>query len=432
MRFTTLDDWLEWQQTLHPNPIDLGLQRVAAVWHELRPKGLQCRVISVAGTNGKGSCVALAERIAREGGLTTGAYTSPHLLRYTERIRLNGEEIAGQVLCAVFERIDQARQRCFNADGSAVTLSYFEFATLAALECFAEAEVDITVLEVGLGGRLDAVNIVDADAAIISSISIDHVAWLGSDVNVIGAEKVGIARKGRPLVLAMPTPPEGLLGVAKSIGADVLRVGDEFTADLIESGWRYERANQKFDLPLPALSGDFQRRHAAAVITALYEVGALPDRAKIAVGLQQVRITARQQLLSVRNSQNQLVDVLVDVAHNADSANALANGLRVINGKRTAVVGILADKALSDIIQPLLPKVDAWFCCTPDNSRALAADDLVEQMMLEFGVEALAIDSPEQAVTSVLAQQGPGDEICLFGSFYTVAAALPYLQSRSS
>lgn len=431
MRFSTLDDWLGWQETLHPNPIDLGLRRVAAVWRELRPQGLGCKVITVAGTNGKGSCVALTERIAREGGTKTGAFTSPHLLRYTERIRINGEEIAESTLCSAFERIDQARRRCTGNDGEPLTLSYFEFSALAAMECFAEAKVDLAILEVGLGGRLDAVNIVDADVAVISSIGIDHVAWLGDDINIIGAEKAGIARKGKPLVLAMLEPPQGLLDAASSIGADVLEIGTSFTADLLGDGWRYARGVQQFDLPLPALSGEFQRRHAAAVMTALAEIDLLPTVDQIASGLRNVQATARQQRLSF-TIDGGAVTVLIDVAHNADSATALAAGLGPVDGRRVAVVGILADKSLADIIEPLIPHIDTWVCCTPDNVRALEGAELAKQIAASFAVKAVDAGTPAAAVTQALQSMGPGDELCVFGSFYTVAPVLAYLESSSA
>lgn len=239
MRFTTLNDWLRWQETLHPRTIELGLDRVRTVLRRLRPAAPPFAVVTVGGTNGKGSCVALLDAILRAAGYRVGAYVSPHLLRYNERIRVDGVEADDETLCRAFARIDAAR--------GDVSLTYFEFGTLAALECFREAGVEVAVLEVGLGGRLDAVNAVDADAALVTSIALDHTDWLGPDRDSIGHEKAGIYRSGRPAVCADPDPPPRLLEHARAIGARLLRVGLDYDFGRAGVTWRWRSDEARFD-----------------------------------------------------------------------------------------------------------------------------------------------------------------------------------------
>ena len=231
MRFTTLDDWLRWQETLHPKAIELGLDRVRTVLHRLQPEALPFAVITVGGTNGKGSCLAFLDAILRAAGYRVGAYASPHLLRYNERIRVDGVEADDETLCRTFARIDAAR--------GDISLTYFEFGTLAALERFREAGVEVAVLEVGLGGRLDAVNVVDADAALVTSIALDHTDWLGPDRDSIGYEKAGIYRPGRPAICADPDPPPRLLEHARAIGARLLRIGPDYGFARADPTWRW-------------------------------------------------------------------------------------------------------------------------------------------------------------------------------------------------
>lgn len=292
MRFATLDDWLGWQETLHPKAIDLRLERVRTVLQRLQPEPPAYTVITVGGTNGKGSCVAMLDSILRAAGYPVGAYSSPHLLRYNERIRINGVEADDAAICRAFARIDAVR--------SEISLTYFEFGTLAALELFREAGVDVAVLEVGLGGRLDAVNVLDADAALVVSIGIDHVDWLGADRDSIGYEKAGIYRAGRPAICADPDPPPRLLDFAQSLGASLRRVGRDYHFSQQENSWRWQSDTAQFnDLPLPALAGVHQIGNAAAALAIL---DSLRDRLlvtaeAIRAGLTQTQLPGRFQII---------------------------------------------------------------------------------------------------------------------------------------
>jgi dihydrofolate synthase/folylpolyglutamate synthase len=263
MDFKTLDDWLAWQTTLHPNRMELGLDRVAEVWSRLGAPALGCPVITVGGTNGKGSCVAFIEAMAQAAGYATACYTSPHLLRYNERVRIAGEPATDEALCAAFARVERAR--------GATPLTYFEFGTLAALDLFVRATPDLVVLEVGLGGRLDAVNLLDADCSVVTSIGRDHTAWLGDTLDAIAYEKAGIFRPGRPAVIGQPDAPVRLRGEAQHLGARVLQVGREIGVGLdpASGGWVWQGTDgERLAMPAPAMRGAFQLHNAAVVIAA--------------------------------------------------------------------------------------------------------------------------------------------------------------------
>ena len=261
-RFSSLEQWLQWQETLHPVSIDLGLERVARVADRLQCRSPACIVVSVAGTNGKGSSVAMLEAILLRTGYRVGCYTSPHLFRYNERLRLQGEEIADAALCEAFARVDQAR--------GADTLTYFEFGTLAALDIMARETLDIAVLEVGLGGRLDAVNVVDADVALITSIGIDHSEWLGMDRESIAREKAGIMRASRPVICGDTDPPDSLLAGARRLGAPCRVRGADFRITEAGRGWHWQGEHSSYrDLPRPALAGPHQLANAASVLMVL-------------------------------------------------------------------------------------------------------------------------------------------------------------------
>ncbi len=271
MRFTTLADWLAWQETLHPNVIDLGLERVASVASRMGLGRPANTVITVAGTNGKGSCVALLESILDAAGYRVGVYSSPHLLRYNERVRVCGQEVDDAALCAAFERIDQAR--------GATSLTYFEFGTLAALEIFAQADLDVAVLEVGLGGRLDAVNIVDADVALITSIDIDHVEWLGPDRESIGREKAGILRPAMPAVYGEADPPRSVLAQAESLAAPLHCLERDYRYSEATDSWDWRSdSNSYTGLPLPNLPGVFQLAKRGGGADGIGTAGAAPAR----------------------------------------------------------------------------------------------------------------------------------------------------------
>ncbi|MBK8183750.1 MAG: bifunctional tetrahydrofolate synthase/dihydrofolate synthase [Candidatus Competibacteraceae bacterium] len=414
MRFNTLDNWLSWQETLHPRAVELGLARVRAVLRQLQPESPSYLVITVGGTNGKGSCVALLEAILRAAGYRVGAYSSPHLLRYNERIRIDGREADDLAICQAFARIDDARNDC--------SLTYFEFGTLAALELFHKAEVDIAILEVGLGGRLDAVNILDADAALVVSVAIDHVDWLGPDRESIAYEKAGIYRPGRPAICADPDPPARLLNYAARLGADLRLVGRDYQFTRTGETWRWwDRQVQFDDLPPPALTGAHQLGNAAAVLATLVSLqGRIPVRPDaIRIGLAAVRLAGRFQVFSGS------VEWILDVAHNPHAAKRLASHLRerACDRQTLAVVGLLADKDANGIIQAMTDVVDHWYPTTLGGLRGRTGAELAA-LLQPLNDRVTISDEVLAACRSAQAAANPGDRIVVFGSFHTVAPAL--------
>jgi dihydrofolate synthase / folylpolyglutamate synthase len=416
-RHPDLAAWLRWQETLNPSTIELGLDRVREVWGRIHPAGgrLPFPVITVGGTNGKGSCVAMLEAIYRAGGYRTGCYSSPHLLRYTERIRLDGAEVGEGDLCAAFERVDQAR--------GDTRLTFFEFGTLAALDLFVRMGPDVAILEVGLGGRLDAVNVIDPDLAIVTTIARDHMAWLGDTLDAIAMEKAGIFRPGRPALIGSREPPPALRRRAQEIGARPFQLGQEFEAQPSLEGWRWQGPGAvPLAMPLPALRGSFQRDNAATVLTAGALLQArlhLPTNA-LRQGLQRVRLAGRFQVFPGEPT------LILDVAHNGQAAESLAANLGVYpcRGRRHAVLGILRDKAIEEILKPLLPLMDTWDLGQADDPRALPVDQL--QAAFGPGSAATVAAHPDLpgALTAALGRCQAGDCVVVFGSFTTVEAAL--------
>lgn len=431
MRFDSLNDWLTWQETLHPVEIDLGLDRVNRVSSNLGIKeGLSnspVTVITVAGTNGKGSCVAMLDAILRAAGYRVGTYTSPHLFRYNERIHINGAEIEDSTLCNAFEQVDQTR--------GDITLSYFEFGTLAALYVFGQSDLDVVILEVGLGGRLDAVNILDADLAIISSIDIDHTDWLGNDREQIGKEKAGIFRAGKPAVCGDNNPPASILQVAESVGAELYTLNDDFTYTVNADGWvwRYggdgmgvhnEEGNNRLrsGLPLPSLRGQVQVQNAASVVMALELVA---DRLPVSTdqirrGLHDVKLTGRFQVLPGRVTQ------ILDVAHNPEAARILHQNLQLhaCSGRTYAVVAMLKDKDVESVIGVLSEDIDVWYVAGLAVNRGMDAKELaarIRAICAECSV--VEFEDVEQAKNKALQDTRDGDRLLIFGSFYTVAQA---------
>ena len=415
-RFSTLPDWLAWQETLHPRKIDLGLERVTRVAECMQLLTPGHGVITVAGTNGKGSSVAMLESILSSGGYRVGCYSSPHLLRYNERIRIAGREIDDAALCAAFESVDRAR--------GDTSLSYFEFGTLAALSLFSQARLDIALLEVGMGGRLDAVNILDADAALVTSIDIDHRAWLGEDREAIGREKAGIFRPGRPAVCSDPEPPVSVIKQARAMSARWYAPGCGYNWSTSERGWNWRSHDQGFqDLPLPALPGSHQLQNAAGVLMVLNVLAEqFPlQRRDIERGLQEVALSGRCQLLPGA------IETLLDVAHNPDSAEKLAQLLRdrSIRGRTRMVLGMLSDKDAAAFTAVLSPVVDDWYLATLPGERGLTADQL-QQLIRgngEPGMLRLFADV-ETACRQAHADAVNGDRVVVCGSFATVAEAL--------
>ncbi|WP_089725275.1 bifunctional folylpolyglutamate synthase/dihydrofolate synthase [Candidatus Thiosymbion oneisti] len=424
MRFDDLQSWLRWQETLHPRTIKLGLERSAAVWSRLQRDSVAFPVITIAGTNGKGSCAAMLESIYRAAGYRTACYTSPHLLRYNERIRLNGLEIRDATLCAAFERVDRAR--------GASTLTYFEFGTLAALDLFVRAQPDVAILEVGLGGRLDAVNILDPDVAVVATIGMDHAAWLGDTPDRIAAEKAGIFRPHRPAVVGHRAPSGALLERSETLGCDLFVLGRDFDWEDEGSTWHWLGPELvQTGLPAPALRGIFQRDNAATV---LMTVACLNPRLPVAIphlslGLQRTHLPGRFQIVPGA------VTWLLDVAHNAQAAAALAANLRAFDcpGRMHAVLGVLQDKDPQAIAEPLAGQVDAWYLGQSADPRALPTAEL------RAGLEGLAAERDlhgcegiTEALRTAADRARAGDCILAFGSFTTVEAALRYIHGAAA
>lgn len=414
MRFTRLDAWLAWQESLHPRAIELGLERPGRVLENLAIRPART-VITVAGTNGKGSSVALLESVLRAAGLRVGAYTSPHLLRYNERVQIDGEAVSDEALCEAFARIDEAR--------GGISLTYFEFGTLAALDIFARSRLDVAILEVGMGGRLDAVNLVDADVALVTSVAIDHSDWLGTDRESIAREKAGIFRAGRPAVYSEPEVPSSLLEYARSIEAPLYRLGHEFGYERRGDTWNWWGARWCFDgLPLPALTGAVQVQNAAGALAALECLGdRFPvDREHLCRGLVSATQPGRFQVIPGT------VPQILDVAHNPQAAGELAASLRAAPaaGRTHAVFAALADKDIAGVIAPLMDQVDRWHIAGLDTPRGGGVEALAAALS-GAGVQAVAAyGSVAKARKGALDEAVPGDRVVIFGSFHTVAEAL--------
>jgi len=434
-RRVSLAQWLSWQETLHPRAIDLGLERLRRTLSRLRWQRPSCPIITVAGTNGKGSTVALTATILREAGYRVGTFTSPHLLRYNERITIAGREVSDDSLIAAFERIDAAR--------GADTLTFFEFNALAALLVFETAGLDAIVLEVGLGGRLDAVNAVDADVAVISSIALDHCAWLGRDLETIGREKAGILRAGRPAIYGSRHMPASIQLIADALGADLQRLGREFDWSTGEQGWRWRgRRHERVDLPLPALAGEVQLDNAAAVLAVLERLeDRLPvEQAAIERGLRQVRLPGRFQVFretllpegAGTGAASAAIEWVLDVAHNPAAARTLAAQLRARpgRGRTIAVCGILGDKDVEGILAELRECVDLWVVTALSGPRALDPRELAARIERAGARDVHLAGDVASGCESAKALASACDRIVVFGSFLTVAPALAWLQAR--
>ncbi len=409
----TLADWLAWQEGLHPKAVDLGLERVARVAEAMGLVPPPYRVLTVAGTNGKGSSVAYAEALLRTAGLRVGAYTSPHLLRYNERVRIDGREAADPELVAAFEAVDAARGR--------VPLTYFEFGTLAALHRFGECAVDVAVLEVGLGGRLDAVNAVDADVALITSIGLDHMEWLGPDRESIGREKAGILRPGRPAVLTDPAPPASVLNRARQLRVPLRRVGVDFHVRETGRGrWRLAWSQGiRWNLPGPGIPGRPQWLNAAGAIEAVRALGVALDRDQVANVLPRVRLPGRFQRLAGAP------ELVLDVAHNEDACAALADSLHAAPPRRptVALLGVLADKRPQAMARRLAERIDSWVVTTPPGARALEADKTAEALTSAgLSGPVHCVPAVAEALAAARARAGPTGRVVVFGSFRTVEA----------
>lgn len=419
-RFSSLDAWLAWQETLHPQSIELGLARVGRVLARTGWQRPAHPVITVGGTNGKGSCVALLSAILRAAGRRVATFTSPHLVDYRERIRLDGRPVSAASLVAAFERIADAL-----GDDS---LTFFEFNTLAALLVSETYAPDALVLEVGMGGRLDAVNLVDADVAVVTSVSLDHTEWLGADVETIGREKAGIFRAGRPAICGMPEPPHSVIEEAQRIGALRVQRGRDFDASVEPAGtWAYAgRRWQWSGLPRPNLPGAVQIGNAATVLAALEPLAERLGVTRPAAeqGLRTVTLAGRFE----RRADPRGFEWVLDVAHNPDSARVLAESLHEypVAGRTFAVCGMLADKDVASALTHLRGAFDAWYAATTEGPRGLTAAQLAERAAA-LGIAMTPGGSIAGAMQAAAAQARGGDRIVVFGSFHTVGPALSAL-----
>ena len=413
----TLSEWLAHCEKLHPFVIEMGLDRVRQVAARMQ-LALKVPVIIVAGTNGKGSTCAMLEAIYLQAGYKTGVYTSPHLVQFEERCRLQGESPPAAQFASAFEQVEQARGE--------VSLTYFEFSTLAILKMMAETDLDVVILEVGLGGRLDAVNLVDADCAIITSIDLDHTALLGNDRETIGLEKAGIMRPGKSVVLSDPVPPSSIVQHAKDIGADLWLMGQDFNFSGDQLQWSWAGRGRRYSgLAYPALRGANQLLNASGVLAALEVMRPqLPVTAQaIRNGLAMVELTGRFQIVPGEPV------LVLDVAHNPHSVAALAANLDAMGFYPCthAVFGAMADKDLTSMLLKILPVVDAWYFTDLPLPRATTAAQLQDQwgpLNKRPDVTASQHSSPQKALEAAITVAGPTDRILVFGSFYTVGGVL--------
>lgn len=426
----SLPDWLAHCERLHPVAIDMGLDRVQRVAQRL---GLQfdCPVITVAGTNGKGSTCAMLEAIYAEAGYQTGVYTSPHLVHFEERCRVNREAIEASRLLPAFAEVEAARKGQPGDDGEGeISLSYFEFTTLAIMRTLSRAGLDVVILEVGLGGRLDAVNIIDTDCAVITSVALDHTAILGPDRESIGYEKAGVMRTGRPVVVSDPVPPQSVLDRATEIGADLWRIGRDFhfAGDKQQWGWATHptRGGRRYSgLAYPALRGANQLVNAAGVLGA---VEALRPRLPVTAqavrnGLAMVELPGRFQIVPGQPT------LVLDVAHNPHSVAALAENLDAMGFHPVthAVFGAMADKDMASMLERIAPLIDRWYLTDLPGERAAKAADLratLEAGPLGRGEVTGCYADPAQALSSATSMADPADRIVVFGSFLTVGGVL--------
>jgi dihydrofolate synthase / folylpolyglutamate synthase len=436
----TLAQWLALQEAVHPKTIDLGLARVSAVARTLAVAEPRYAVVTVGGTNGKGSTVAHLEALLDALGICTGVFTSPHFVRYNERIRVDGVEAGDAELIAAFERIEAARAE--------ITLTFFEYNTLAALLIFAQRGVEVGLLEVGLGGRLDATNLVDADVAVLASVGLDHRDWLGDTLEQIGAEKGGIFRRGRPAVLGTPQMPESVFAAIAQTGAEAVVAERDFNWRTHGSHWDYQGLTLRLgDLPPSALAGSIQYRNAAMAIATLESLGRAKservgvaalqarlsslDAVRAAAALTRVQLPGRFQVVPGE------VEWILDIAHNEPAAHNLAAQLREqplprpgagrATGRTFAVIGVLADKDAAAIAAALAPVIDRWIVCSLPGPRGTDAGDLAVRLARDPQTVELAV-SVTAGCEAARAAARPGDRVVVCGSFYTVGPALQWLR----
>lgn len=416
----SLAAWLDYIERIHPKSIELGLERVAKVRDALG-RSSPAAIFTVAGTNGKGSTCAMLEAILLAAGYRVGLYTSPHLLRYNERVRLDGVPVRDALLCAAFETVERAR--------GDVALTYFEFGTLAAWEIFAAEAVDAVILEVGLGGRLDAVNVFDSDCALLTSVGLDHMDYLGDTRERIGSEKAGIFRAGKPAIVADSVPPHTVLDRAHAVGADLWLIGRDFGYLSEGQQWMYwGRGGRRAALAQPALRGARQLSNASAALAALDAL-----RVRFPVGMQDVRtglglvdLPARFQVLPGRPT------VVLDVAHNPQAAAALSEDLGRMGffPETYAVFGMLRDKDIGGVCQAIREKISTWFAADLSVARGASAGMLADAIASAGGNgEVLRFENPQKAFAAAANRANENDRIVVFGSFHTVAAVMEAIEA---
>ncbi|MDO6564210.1 bifunctional tetrahydrofolate synthase/dihydrofolate synthase [Amphritea sp. 1_MG-2023] len=417
--FTTLQQWLEWIEHNHPvDQIELGLDRLRQVYERMALDLSASHKVIVGGTNGKGSTIAMLDQVLRDQGKTVGCFTSPHFLRYNERIKLAGQPVSDELIVQAFTAIEQVR--------GDIRLTYFEYNTLAALHVFANEKPDVMLLEVGLGGRLDAINIIDADISVVTTVSVDHVDWLGDDRNQIGYEKAGIYRAGRPAVCGDPVPPQKLTAYANDIGALLFQRGRDFNlSDMEHEGWVWQgeqlNGNVLTISGLPEIA--LPKANAATVLQVLSLLDMMPAPEALRQSLSNASLTGRMQTLKVGQA-----DYILDVAHNPEAAAYLAAQLqdKPVKGRTLMVLGMLADKDIDQVLACLQPAIDHWYLATLDKPRGQTAAALVEKLT-RLGIadsQQAAYTTVAEALTAVADEIEEGDRVIIAGSFFTVSEAL--------
>lgn len=415
--FESLDDWLPWLETLSPREIVLGLDRVRDVLDRLdlpRP-GL---VITVAGTNGKGSSIAMLEAILQRHGWRTGSYTSPHISLYNERTRIDGRPAEDETILAALSAVEAARGE--------IPLTFFEFGTLATLVAFAAAGVDVWLLEVGMGGRLDAVNAIEPDGCLITNVALDHCAWLGEDVESIAAEKAGIMRAGKPVVFGLPVVPHAITQIAADSGAELIVAGREFAYEVnTDRSWSWKgRRLEINDIAAPALPGDVQFGNAANALALLEALGRdeLIDAHDVSAALADVRLAGRFQRVGAK--------WVLDVAHNPAAAEVLAAQIESLNspGRVVALVGMLADKDVAGYVEPLARVVDRFVAVAVDASRGAEAQSVAREVANITNRPCQVVERIDDAMAATLAGADDDDLLLVTGSFYVVGPALQWIE----
>lgn len=422
MQFNSLSTWLDWLEKNHPTEIDLGLERITQVAQRMNLLNPAAKVITVAGTNGKGSCVTATAALLGAAGYSVGVYTSPHLLHYNERIVVDGKPVADAEICSAFESIFNACQQTSADYPEPISLTYFEYGTLAALEVFRRQQVTAMVLEVGLGGRLDAINIIDADVAVITSIALDHTDWLGDNREAIGYEKAGIMRAGKPVVCADFSPPQSLLDHARNLSASLHLIARDFGYSVNDATWNWWSNQLQFSsqalpqLPLPSLAAALQ----VATILGLN----LPDLDAFN-RIAALRVPGRFQTLQWRERQ-----VILDVAHNPAATAYLVE--RLMQGatpgsKIHGIVAMMADKDRAQSLENLKGRVNFWYAADLSSIPRAASVEQLRQNLVDLGVATTFSGSVADCLQAAYSNSAPEDRILIFGSFYTVAAGLQAL-----